>query len=60
MSHWNTETPRAMAFCTLAPEISTPRASTPLLDASHSSSSPSPQPRSSTLVLGSTISPMIA
>ena len=36
ISPWYTETPRAMACCTLAPTISTPRASTPLFFASHS------------------------
>src|SRR5438132_266276 len=48
-----------MPFCTRAPERSTPRASTFLFSLSHASSSPSPQPRSSTRVPGSTSSPPI-
>src|SRR5580658_6908244 len=49
-----------MAFCTRAPVSSTPRPSTFLCSFSHASSSPSPQPKSSTRVSGSTNSPMIA
>jgi len=55
-----TLTPRAIAFCTRARSISTPRASTCLFAFSHSSSAPSPHPRSRTRLRGGTMSPIRA